>query len=88
MREVGIDIYDAKPQLMTNEALERARWVITMGHHDGLRGGCTGMPRTAAQRRGLGTAESFRQGYIRGAGYRDEVKRRVAGIVESLKASA
>lgn len=31
MREIGIDLSDAKPQLMTNESVEAAARVITMG---------------------------------------------------------
>ena len=31
MREIGIDLSDAKPQLMTNESVESAARVITMG---------------------------------------------------------
>ena len=31
MREIGIDLSDAKPQLMTNESVESAARVVTMG---------------------------------------------------------
>ena len=84
MREVSIDVYGAKPRLMTNETVERARQIITMGC-DVDAEACPALLLHNVKDWGLPDPAGKNISEVRAI--RDEVERRVASLVESLKAS-
>ena len=85
MREVGIDIREAKPRLMTNDAVERAQQVITMGCAVDAET-CPALLLRDVEDWGLPDPAGKDMPEVRAI--RDEVDRRVADLVESLKATA
>ena len=85
MWEVGIDIYDGKPRLMTDDVVERAQRVITMGCAVDA-DVCPALLLRDVEDWGLPDPAGMVIGEVRKI--RDEVERRVADLVESLKASA
>lgn len=84
MREAGIDLYGAKPRLMTNEAVERARQIITMGCAVDAQA-CPALLLRNVEDWGLPDPAGKDISEVRVI--RDEVERRVASLVESLKES-
>ena len=83
MREVGIDIYDAKPRLMTNAAVERAQRVITMGCAVDAEA-CPALLVRNMEDWGLPDPAGKDIAEVRAI--RDEVERRVEGLIKRLRA--
>lgn len=80
MREAGIDVNDVKPSLMTNEAVERARQVITMGCAVDAEA-CPALLRDVED---WGLPDPAGKDIAQVRAIRDEVERRVAGLVRGL----
>lgn len=83
MRECGIDISDAKPALMTDALVERAKRVITMGCAvDAAE--CPALLLTMLEDWGL--PDPAGKDAAEARAIRDEVKRRAAALIEALAA--
>ena len=82
MREVGIDISDAKPRLMTDEAVERAQQVITMGCAVDT-DACPALMLRDVEDWGLPDPAGKDIAEVRMI--RDDVERRVANFIEMLQ---
>ncbi len=82
MGELGIDISDAEPILMTNEMVERARQVITMGCAVDA-DACPALLLRDVEDWGLPDPAGKGMDDVRAI--RDEVERRVAELVERLR---
>ena len=83
MREAGIEISDVKPRLMSNEAVERAQQVITMGCAVDAEA-CPALLLRDMKDWGLPDPAGKDISEVRVV--RDEVERKVAGLVERLRA--
>lgn len=81
MREAGIDIYDVKPRLLTDEAVERVRHVITMGCAVDAEG-CPALLLRDVEDWGLPDPAGKDIAEVRVI--RDEVERRVAKLIKGL----
>lgn len=83
MRECGIDISDAKPALVTDAPVERAKRVITMGCAvDAAE--CPALPLTAPDDWEL--PDPAGKDVAEARAIRDEIKRRVAVLIDALAA--
>ena len=82
MREVGIDIRDAKPRLMTNDSVERARQVITMGCAVDAQT-CPALLLQDVEDWGLPDPAGKDMPEVRAI--RDEAERRVVDLIKSLQ---
>lgn len=78
MRELGIDLADRRPQLLTRELAERADVVVTMGCGDQ----CPVIPGTRYIDWDLPDPKGRPVDEVRAT--RDEIQRRVRGLVEDL----
>ena len=85
MREVGINISGAKPTLMTNDAVERARQVITMGCAVDA-SACPALLVRDVEDWGL--SDPAGESIAEVIAIRDAMERRVTGLVMSLKESS
>ena len=83
MHEAGIEISDVKPRLMSNEAVERAQQVITMGCAVDAEA-CPALLLRDMKDWGLPDPAGKDIAEVRVI--RDEVERKVAGLVERLRA--
>jgi len=77
MRELGIDLTGAKPQLLTSELAAGARFLVTMGCGEE----CPYIPGAEVEDWPLEDPKGKPLDRVRGI--RDEIHRRVAGLVES-----
>ena len=84
MLEVGIDISDANPSLMTNDMVEQAHRIITMGCAVDAEACPTLLLRDVDD---WGLPDPAGKDISEVRAIRDEVERRVTSLVESLKAT-
>lgn len=82
MRECGIDISDAKPALMANALMERANRVITMG----CAVDAAECPALMTAPEDWGLPDPAGKDAAEARFIRDEIKRRVASLIEALAA--
>ena len=82
MRECGIDISDAKPALMTNALVERAKRVITMG----CAVDAAECPTLLTEPEDWGLPDPAGKDAAEVRAIRAEIKRRVAALIEVLAA--
>ena len=81
MHKAGIDISDTEPRLMTNEAAERARQVITMGCAVDAEA-CPALPLRDVEDWGL--PDPAGKDIAEARMIRDEVERKVAKLIRGL----
>jgi arsenate reductase len=77
MREAGIDLADARPQLLTTDLASRAAWLITMGCGDE----CPVVP--GASRDDWPLPDPKNQPLERVREIRDDIRQRVAALVQT-----
>ena len=83
MREVGIDLSRRQPKALSHELVDRAEWVISMGC--GVEESC---PVTLAIAEDWGLADPEGEPLDRVRQVRDEIRARVADLVETMTAGA
>jgi protein-tyrosine-phosphatase len=82
MRELGIDLSDRTPQLLTHELAERADLIVTMGCGDQ----CPYIPSKRYVDWGLPDPKGRSLDEVRGT--RDEIKRRIGDLLKDLDSAA